>query len=817
MLNGNVIKRKLNRIPISFLLVFIIILQLSSSYITVSAAGEGVLTSAEIMRDMGLGWNLGNSLDANGRGSGQNIYSYETCWGNPVVSRSLIDAVKARGFNTIRIPTTWYEHMGSGPDYTIDAAWMSRVREVVDYAIDNDMYVILNIHHEPWINRSDFGNAYYSISPALKAVWEQIATEFKDYDQHLIFEGMNEPRAEGAGDEWWTTDSAKLDTINKLDADFVSTVRSVQSPYQYTRLLMIPAYAATGDKIMYQNLVVPGGNDNNGDGYDDYVAVSIHAYKPYDFTMGDGNHSDFDYSYNSELMNLMKDIGDTFISKGIPVVIGEYSASNYDDNYTSARVNWASAYMTYSKQLGIPCVLWDNNKSSNNENKAEAHGYIDRSSYEWYESGDQVITALMSVYNDDSIVWAGGITGLATLGGGGSNPSNQESVRSHNALSSGSYLSIDIDGKGDGFISKTGKPASLIDGKEIAVVYSTMVPSIEMMDSAWGGYVKLPPDDFGTDGSSNVAYFKVSDILSKWNSTNPDKTLTYIKIPSYSQGMSGTYVLDINNNPVETPEVTTKIEAATIVDNGLVGVNFYMSLDAKASRVYVDGTAGTKEYPVVQLSKSQDGLYIVPYAISAKDMNENITVKVLDANGSLVPFANKLSVNGIYTSSLNSILDVAIADSSRPTLSSYCKNLKTYGEYASAYFKGTSATTYVSNVSAASLASYQSKINGSLPDGVTYVGSSLILKDGVTVRHYFEGDLSNVNVTVDGVRYTPVAIGNLYHVDITGIPLSGLKKNVTTKVGSWTITHSPYSYFYSALGSGDSKLVALVKAMCQLS
>ena len=153
-------------------------------------SAENVMTADDITQNMTIGWNIGNSLDATGYGSSQ-----ETSWGNPTVTQELIDAVKAKGFNTIRIPTTWYPNVTTTTDengkpvYTISEQWLQRVKEVVDYAYKQDMYVILNLHHEEWINRSDFPTAYEEMSERLKQMWLQIAAYFKDYDQHLIFEG----------------------------------------------------------------------------------------------------------------------------------------------------------------------------------------------------------------------------------------------------------------------------------------------------------------------------------------------------------------------------------------------------------------------------------------------------------------------------------------------------------------------------------------------------------------------------------------------------------------------------------------------------
>jgi aryl-phospho-beta-D-glucosidase BglC (GH1 family) len=289
---------------------------------TVDAAGT--MTAFEITENMKIGWNLGNTLDAYGSGSGVGT---ETCWGNPTTTKAMIDAVKAKGCNTLRVPTTWFSHLDG--DNNIDSQWMARVKEVVDYAISNDMYVILNLHHENWVDRSDLGSAYNEMKPKFTKIWSQIAEAFKDYDQHLIFESMNEPRAKDTTHEWWGPQQSEVDTINNLNADFVKLIRSSSSENNKNRLLMIPGYCASSDSTIYTRIVVP---------QDDLVAVSIHAYTPYDFTMNSEvqDHSVFTESYRNNLEQTLEGFRKTFIAKDIPVVIGEMGASNF--NNTDARV-----------------------------------------------------------------------------------------------------------------------------------------------------------------------------------------------------------------------------------------------------------------------------------------------------------------------------------------------------------------------------------------------------------------------------------------------------------------------------------------------
>ena len=164
--------------------------------VTSSSNSSSMRNSQEIVNDMGVGWNLGNSLDCiaswiyNGNPS-----QYETAWGNPVTTKAMIDTVKAAGFNTVRIPVSWGEHMGASPDYTVNSDWINRVEEVVNYVLDNDMYAIINVHHDGEWCIPTYANEI-SASDKLQKLWIQIANKFKNYDDHLIFEALNEPRLE---------------------------------------------------------------------------------------------------------------------------------------------------------------------------------------------------------------------------------------------------------------------------------------------------------------------------------------------------------------------------------------------------------------------------------------------------------------------------------------------------------------------------------------------------------------------------------------------------------------------------------------------
>ena len=489
---------------------------LDSSF-AIKADASAVISAQGIIEDMGLGWNLGNSLESTGS---KGADAQETSWGNPRVTESLIKAVKAKGFNTVRIPISWYPNIteDSGK-YTIDPTWFARVKEVVDYAYNNGMYVIINVHHENWINRSDLATSYKSVSAELKQVWTQIAEYFADYDQHLIFEGMNEPRAIDTDIEW-TGSSACYEVINKLNADFIGTVRSVDSKYKTTRLLMVPGYAASGDYGIYSNLDKSLFNDP-------YVAASVHAYKPFDFAMGKGDHSSFSADNKAELDSVFGNLRSFFTQNNIPVVIGEFSASNY--GYTDARVDWAEYYMTIAKETGIACVLWDNNAISNSDDPSEAHGYINRSNNTWYSASEPVVNKLISVRNDDSIVWASKAS---------------YPMYAHNNYSGGTAVSVNDEGN-----ITVSDLNNFKSGKEFAVKYTAeTAPTFALMNSGWGGWTELSAYDFIYSDSRNIAYLRYDDIYRVWNSS-ANGELAFIKISNYKDiTVSGVRLLDVNTS-----------------------------------------------------------------------------------------------------------------------------------------------------------------------------------------------------------------------------------------------------------------------------
>jgi endoglucanase len=349
--------------------------------VTAAAANKSAMTAKELVSKITVGWNLGNTLDATG-GSG---LSSETSWGNPKTTKAMIDTVKKAGFNTVRIPVSWGKHIDSSGK--IDSAWLDRVQEVVDYAYDNGMYVILNTHHDKdWITLNESSEA--SVTKKFTYLWQQIAKRFSKYDQKLIFEALNEPNTEGSANQWNGGTSSERKVLNDLYDAFYNTVRS-SGGNNKTRILMITPYGASAVYESMADLTIPD---------DDYVAVSIHAYLPYsvaldtyssDTTLTSSGKKEIDYAFSN--------INKAYISKGIPVIMGEFGTLNKSN--TSDRAAIAKYYLSVANKYGIPCCWWDNGITTEAQG-TEGFALLNRSTLEWFYP--EIVKALVSTASGGS-------------------------------------------------------------------------------------------------------------------------------------------------------------------------------------------------------------------------------------------------------------------------------------------------------------------------------------------------------------------------------------------------------------------------------
>lgn len=331
--------------------------------------------SVQFSQNLMPGWNLGNQLESNSDGTPS-----ETAWGNPVITENLIKQVKAQGFKSIRIPVSYLSKIGEGPDYTIDSKWLDRVQEVVDMCIDNGLYAIINVHGDGyysikggWLLCGEPASEQETIKAKYEKVWEQIANRFKNYDDHLVFESMNE-EYDGT---YNNPNPEYYNNINAYNQIFVDTVRKTGGKNN-NRYLLIPGWNTdinftTGDCDTYTmeaKFVIP--NDSR-------IMISVHYYTPWEFCGEEGYDTFYKWGdsvkkfvkrrQSETLVNRQFDkLYNAFIKNGYGVVIGEYGANDKtskDKSNTTYRAYFAE-YVNYAAhQRNIVTVYWDNGYNGN--------------------------------------------------------------------------------------------------------------------------------------------------------------------------------------------------------------------------------------------------------------------------------------------------------------------------------------------------------------------------------------------------------------------------------------------------------------------
>ena len=328
---------------------------------------EAATDAVSMVEEMGAGWNLGNTFDSDTSSwnSSPTVTELETAWGNPVTTQSMIDAIAFYGFKTVRVPVTWKQM--SDESGNINTEFLARLKEVVDYCYANDLYVILNVHHD-----GTSGNWLYNGTSAMSrfsALWTNIANYFKDYDSHLVFEGWNEI-------DW------NYSTITTMGQAFVDAVRATGGN-NANRLLVIPGKNTNYANTTSSSFVMPTDPAN-------MLAVDIHYYDPTVWTV----YSDDDDSWgwgvtpqntwgsDSEVAQVKNDISalkSRFTDQGIGVLIGEYGVENYnkdeDDRLLYTKTVASAAY----EMEGVCACLWDSSNGGDMK-------YFDRQTQSWLNS-----------------------------------------------------------------------------------------------------------------------------------------------------------------------------------------------------------------------------------------------------------------------------------------------------------------------------------------------------------------------------------------------------------------------------------------------
>ena len=342
---------------------------LDGSLVTSADTGE---TAMEFVSNIKMGWNLGNTLDATISGAYTNAYNAEKAWGCPNTTKEMIDLVKESGFNAVRVPVSWGQKTSGAPDYIIAEDWLNRVQEIVDYVIDNDMYCILNIHHDN--DKIDNGAYFYpdeehldSSLAFVSAIWTQVADRFEGYNNHLIFETLNEPRLIGTPLEWTGGDSASRAIVNQLHAKALEAIRATGGNNE-KRFVMMPGYAGSPDTAVINDLELPD---------DDHLIVDIHGYAPYNFALNMTGTDQWSPNETYEIEQNFMNVKSKFLDNNIPVIVGEFGAMNKSNE--SVRAECVKYYLETANKYNIPCFWWDNNYFADSRNGGgESFGLINR-------------------------------------------------------------------------------------------------------------------------------------------------------------------------------------------------------------------------------------------------------------------------------------------------------------------------------------------------------------------------------------------------------------------------------------------------------
>jgi endoglucanase len=314
----------------------------------------------DVVAAMQPGWNLGNSLDA---------IPDEMSWGNPATTKAMFDTVRAQGYRSVRIPVTWGGHQQATAPYTIDPVFMSRVKQVVGWALSDGLYVELNVHHDSWQWIADMPANHDNVLARFTAIWRQIAAQFKDSPQRLLFESVNEPAFNNAGD------AQKTQLLAELNTTFHTIVRQ-SGGNNAKRVLVLPTLSCTPGQKQMDDLAttISSLNDPN-------LVATVHYYSFWPFSVNIAGYTRFDASVLKDMTDTFARMRDIFVKKGIPVFLGEYGLLSYPD-YTRPGIVERGEALKYFEALGneartsgVTTALWD------------AGSFLNRPTLQWRDPG----------------------------------------------------------------------------------------------------------------------------------------------------------------------------------------------------------------------------------------------------------------------------------------------------------------------------------------------------------------------------------------------------------------------------------------------
>ncbi|MGM0879965.1 MAG: cellulase family glycosylhydrolase [Bacillota bacterium] len=369
----------------SYLSVLLVVVLLMAMFPPVgSAASSPKETKMQsYVSAMQPGWNLGNTFDSFNTNAPNN--GDETSWGNPLVTKEFLKEIKKQGFKSIRIPITWSGRMGGAPDYTINPDWMDRVQQVVDWSLQEGLYVMINIHHDSWMWINKAPENHDAVLAQYNAIWTQVADRFKNHSDKLMFESVNEPFFDNVD---VATQHAFLDELN---TSFFHIVRASGGKND-VRPLVLPTLFTNNSQEHVDSLAstIADLNDPN-------LIATIHFYGFWPFSVNIAGFPKLEELTINDIDTMANNVYNTFVSKGIPVVIGEFGLLGWDATPFKSPFSEGVPehgemlkfleYFTYkSIENKLTLMLWDNG------------GRFDRRTLQWNdpELYDLIMASLKS-------------------------------------------------------------------------------------------------------------------------------------------------------------------------------------------------------------------------------------------------------------------------------------------------------------------------------------------------------------------------------------------------------------------------------------
>ena len=347
-------------------------------------------TAKEWNKDV-VGWNLGNQLECSAPGQdaesmaitlADNHLKAETNWGNPTITKKTIKAVKDAGFNAVRIPVRWQSHITNPQAMSIDKAWMQRVRQIIDWCLAYDLKVIINTHHDKWLEGRPTYQYKEENNRRLALLWMNIASEFAAYDYRVAFAGTNEVHIR---DNWGKPEQENLDVQNSYNQTFIDVVRATGGNNQ-KRHLIVQTYVCNPDFGLNGGFVIPTDTEGNGNRY---MSVEFHYYTPWDYAgecryywWGEPykQYGEASPSNEQTMTDFLDKLSAEWGAKGLGMVMGEWGVTDHTQGGHADRQHENAAY--YCRLLvgealkrGISTFVWDNNSFGNGQ---EQFGIFDR-------------------------------------------------------------------------------------------------------------------------------------------------------------------------------------------------------------------------------------------------------------------------------------------------------------------------------------------------------------------------------------------------------------------------------------------------------